>query len=317
MGYSAASGEVFGNRLGADGAWNTYAINLSDPTKIRSLTLGNALYGTEDTHREVSDVSPDGKYMLVEVERPNHFPCFNATCVHASEAGNGSGAYNEVWLATTDGTKAWQLTNTDADKAFGTFWARFDTTGNRITFAEIMVPGGLPEYDGGEAIVTANLTWTNGVPSMTGRVNLGNSTLFNEPYGFTADGSAVIAASDQLTPGNPGGSKIMTFPINGSAPQPLTSALGTTYQEFAFLRPDHTGYVVSSGYNGWINGIDRWLVSAASPNSTPTRITRFADPTTGNPQAGISGGMAFTSNKSAVVGFSQNGTENAYIVPVP
>lgn len=317
MGYSTATGEVFGNRLGADGAWNTYAINLSDKTKIRSLTAGNALYGTEDTHRAVSDVSPDGKYMLVEVERPNHFPCFNATCVHAAEAGNGRGAYNEVWLATTDGSKAWQLSNIDADHAYGTFWARFDTTGNRITFAEIMHPAGLPEYDGGEQLVTAQLTWTNGVPSMTGRVNLGNPKLFNEPYGYTADGSAIIADSDQLTPGKPGSSKILLFPLNGSAPRPLTSALGTGYQEFAFLRPDHTGYLVSSGYQGWINGIDRWLVSASSSTAAPVRITRFADPSTGHPQSGISGGMAFVSNKQAAVGFTQNGVESTYLVAVP
>ena len=211
MGYSAATGEVFGNRVGSDGAWNTFAISVADKTKIRSLTLGNALYGTQDTHCEVSDVAPDGKYMLVEVERPNHFPCFNATCVHAPEAGNGSGAYNEVSLATTDGAKAWQLTNVDADHAYGTFWARFDTTGNRIVFAEIMHPAGMPEYYGGEYLATAQLTWVNGVPSMTNRVNLGNPTLFDEPYGFTADGSAVIAASDQLTPGKPGSSKILLF----------------------------------------------------------------------------------------------------------
>ena len=83
MGYSSSTGEVFGNRLGSDGAWNAYAISVSDKTKVRSLTLGNPLYGTEDTHRAVSDVSADGKYMLMEVERPDHFPCFNATCVHA------------------------------------------------------------------------------------------------------------------------------------------------------------------------------------------------------------------------------------------
>ena len=317
MGYSAATGEVFGNRLGSDGAWNAYAISVSDKTKIRSLTSGNALYGTENTHRGVSDVSADGKYMLMEVERPDHFPCFNATCVHVSEAAPGKGSYNQVWLATTDGTKAWQLTNLDADHAYGSFWARFDTTGNRIVFAEIMHPAGSPEYFGGEQLVTAQLTWTNGVPSMTGRVNLGNSSLFNEPYGYTADGSAVIANSDQLTPGLPGSAKIMLFPLDGSAPRQLTTALGTGYQEFAFLRPDHTGYVVSSGYQGWINGTDRWLISSATTNSTPVRVTHFADYTTGHPQSGISGGMAFVSNKQAAVGFEQNGVESTYLVAVP
>jgi hypothetical protein len=317
MGHSSATGEVFGNRIGADGAWNTYAVSVSDKTKIRSLTLGNPLYGTQNTHREVSDVSPDGKYMLVEVERPNHFPCFNATCAHAPEAGNGSGAYNEVWLATTDGAKAWQLTNIDADHALGTFWARFDTTGNRIVFAEIMHPAGLPEYDGGEYLATARLTWTNGVPALTDRVNLGNPNLFNEPYGFTADGSAVIAASDHLTPGKPGAAKILLFPMDGSAPRQLTTALGTEYQEFAFLKPDHTGYLVSSGYKGWINGIDRWLVSASSSAAAPVRVTRFADYTTGNPKPGISGGMAFVSNNQAAVSYGQGGSQDTYLVSVP
>lgn len=255
--------------------------------------------------------------MLLEVERPDHFPCFNATCVHASEAAPGQGAYNQVWLATTDGTKAWQLSNLDADQAEGSFWARFDATGNRIVFAEIMHPAGLPEYFGGEQLVTAQLGWTNGVPSMTGRVNLGTPTLFNEPYGYTADGSAIVANSDQLTPGKPGSAKIMLFPLNGSAPTQLTTALGDYYQEFAFLRPDHTGYVISSGYQGWINGTDRWLISSSAPNTTPVRVTHFADRTTGNPQSGISGGMAFVNNKQAAVGFTQNGVESTYLVPVP
>jgi hypothetical protein len=317
LGYSSATNEVFGNRLGADGAWNAYAINVSDKSMIRSLTAGNALYGTENTHRAVSDVSPDGKFMLMEVERPDHFPCFNATCVHAPEAAPGKGSYNQVWLATTDGTKAWQLSDIAADQAYGTFWARFDTTGNRIVFAEIMHPADLREYFGGEQLVTGQLTWTNGVPSLTGRVNLGNAAVFNEPYGFTPDGSAVIANSDELTPGYPGSAKIMLFPLDGSAARQLTSTLGTGYQEFAFLRPDRSGYVVSSGYLGWINGTDRWLISSSTPNAAPVRVTHFADPATGHPQSGISGGMAFVSNTRAAVGFSQNGVESAYLVTLP
>jgi hypothetical protein len=127
----------------------------------------------------------------------------------------------------------------------------------------------------------------------------------------------VIAASDQLTPGNPGASKILLFPMGGGAPRQLTTALGTGYQEFAFLKPDHTGYLVTSDYKGWINGIDRWLVSASSPASAPVRVTRFADYTTGHPQAGISGGMAFVSNKQAAVGYGQGGAQDAYLVAVP
>ena len=127
----------------------------------------------------------------------------------------------------------------------------------------------------------------------------------------------MIADSDQLTPGKPGSSQVMVFPMNGSAPHPLTTALGTSYQEFAFLRPDHTGYLVSSGYKGWINGIDRWLVSASSPASAPVRVTRFADYTTGHPQSGISGGMAFVSNTQAAVSYGQGGTQSTYLVPVP
>jgi Tol biopolymer transport system component len=152
---------------------------------------------------------------------------------------------------------------------------------------------------------------------MTGRVNLGNSKLFNEPYGYTLDGSAVIADSDQPTPGKPMSAQIMLFPLNGSAPTRLTSSLGTGYQEFSFLRPDHSSYVISSGYQGWISGTDRWLVSSSTPNAAPVRLTHFADPSTGHPLSGISGGMAFISNQQAAVGFTQNGVESTYLVAVP
>ena len=127
----------------------------------------------------------------------------------------------------------------------------------------------------------------------------------------------MIASSNVLTPGDPAKARILRFPIDGSAPTPLTSALGDGWQEFAFLRPDKTGYVVSSGYNGWIGGVDRWLVRAAAPHIEPARVTHFADYKTGNPQAGISGGMAFIDNDRAVVGFTQHGVENAYLVAVP
>ena len=74
---------------------------------------------------------------------------------------------------------------------------------------------------------------------------------------------------------------------------------------------------MSSGHQGWINGIDRWLVSASSPASAPVRVTRFADYTTGNPQPGISGGMAFVSTKQAAVSYGQGGAQSTYLVSVP
>ena len=316
-GYSAATGEVFGNRETASGAYNTFAVKVSDPTKVRSLTQGNALYGTEDTHRAVSDVSADGRYMLMHVERNSHFPCWSPACAHASEAEPGKGAYNQVWLASTDGKQAWQLTDIDADKAFGTFWARFDSTGTRIVFAEIMRPAGWPEYFGGEQMVVANITWTAGVPKMTNRINLGNGVQFYEPYGFDHTGTAIVASSNEHAPGDPSKARISRFPLNGAAAQPLTAALGTGYQEFAFLRPDKSGYVVTSGYNGWIGGADRWLVRVAAPENEPSRVTNFANYKTGTPSAGISGGMAFVTNDKAVVGFTRNGVEDAYLVNVP
>jgi hypothetical protein len=317
QGYSAATGEVFGNRMSASGAYNTFAVKVDDPTKVRSLSQGNAIYGTEDTHRGVSDVSADGRYMLVHVERPSHFPCFTPACANASEAEPGKGAYNHVYLASTDGTQAWPLSTIDADGALGTFWARFDATGSRVVYSQIMRPAGWPEYFGGEQMVVGTITWTGGVPKLTNRVVLGNGVQFYEPYGFDPTGTAVVASSNEHAPGDPGQARISLFPLNGSAPQRLTAALGEDYQEFAFLRPDKTGYVVTSGYNGWIGGADRWLVRVATPESEPARVTNFANYKTGNPQAGISGGMAFINNSRAVVGFTRNGVEDAYIVPVP
>lgn len=318
-GYSAATGEVFGNRRNPSGAYNAYAVRVDDPTKVRSLTASNSLYGTEDTHRAVSDVSPDGRYMILTVERPSHFPTFSPSSAHATEADPGKGSYNEIWLATTDGTKAWQLTDTNAEKpaGLGVFWARFDWAGDRVVFAEIMRPAFLPEYFGGEQIVVAHVAWDGDTPRLVERTTIGNGVQFYEPYGFGPDGNSVVASSNINAPGRPDLAQIMLFPLDGSAPTRLTSALGDGYQEFAFLRPSHTGWVISSGYNGWFLGTDRWLVTVADPEATPTRVTRFADWRTGRPESGISGGMAFVDNEHAVVGFTRNGTEDAYIASVP
>lgn len=311
-----AAGEVYGNQRTASGAYQGVAVGLEDPTKVRLLTQGNPLYGAQDTHRGISDVSPDGTLMLLHVVNVKRLPPWSNA--HPDEARPGKGAYCDVWLATTDGTQAWKLSDITADRALGTFWARFDSTGTRVVFSEIMRPAWWPEYLGGEQLVVGTLDWSTGAPLLADRKVLGNGRQYYEPYGFTADGTAVVACSNWHRPGLPLKAQAFLFPIDGSTPQRLTTALGDDYQEFAYLRPDGTGYVVTSGYFGWIGSADRWLVSAAAPNAAPTRVTHLANWAAGVPVMNcIAGGLAFIDDDLAVSGHAANGLETAYLIEVP
>jgi hypothetical protein len=121
---------VIYNARGVDGLFDAYSAN-SDGSDPRCLTCAvPSLPGVgAATQRGASDASPDGNYMLLDVERGSHIGTVGAT-----EAERGQGAYKDVWLARTDGTEAWPLTDITApgQQAIGTIWPRFDRTGHRL-----------------------------------------------------------------------------------------------------------------------------------------------------------------------------------------
>ena len=297
MGWSSSLNRVIYNSMGSDGMFDAYSANPdgSDPLCLTCTTPTFPTVGA-NTNRGASDVSPDGKYMLVDVE----------SAPHAGQVGGmwtqpGKGGSNDVWLERTDGSAAWPLTSGSAsgDYSFGTMWARFDRTGNEIVWASMTSPAvaNLGYWE----LNVANIVWTNGVPSLSDvRVIRPATNIFMEPYGFTPDDQHIIFASDY---GQASwlDSQIDTIDVDGTGFTQLshdggTDGFFTNYHEFAYYLPGENRIMYGSTVGSSDRALDFWTM--APDGSSPQRLTYFNFPWSSQAMAGYTsvGGVAFDPN---------------------
>jgi PA14 domain len=293
-GWSSSLNRVVYNSMGSDGMFDAYSANPdgSDPLCLTCTSPTFPNVGA-NTNRGASDVSPDGKYMLVEIEGVPH-----AGQVGGEGTQPGKGEANNIWLERTDGSAEWQLTNGSAsgDYSFGTMWARFDRTGNEIVWASMTAPpvGNLGSWE----LNVANITWTNGVPSLTDvRVIRPATNLFMEPYGFTPDDQHVIFATND---GQASwmDSQIDTIDVDGTGLTQLSHDGGadgffTNYHEFAYYMPGENRIMYGSTVGAPDRALDFWTM--APDGSSPQRLTYFNFPWSSQELPGSStvGGIAF------------------------
>jgi hypothetical protein len=290
--WSANPDLVYYNAVGPDGMYEGYSANPdgSNSTCVTCAEPSFPLVGAS-TQRGVSDVSHDGQYMLLEVESPNHIGLPGESI---SEPGKG--AYNNVWLASTNGSQEWQLTNVTAagSGVIGTMWARFSPSGNQVVFDEMYAPsvGNLGYWQ----IVVANIVWNSGVPSLADQTVIDPSpNHFMEPYGFSPDGSKIIFASDIDQPSWMD-SQIWEINTDGTDLTRLSPeapyGMFTDYNEFAFYQPSGAGIIYGSTDDSQTLGIDYWLMNPDGSN--PQRLTFFNEPWSTETQGyTITGGLAF------------------------
>ncbi len=292
MGWSASLNRVIYNSVGANGMFNAYSANPDggNPTCLTCTVPSFPGLGAA-TNRGATDVSPDGRYMLLSVERPHPGQ------IGAAWTQPGKGADDDVWLATTDGTQAWPLTNIDApsQQAYGTMWARFDRTGNEIVWASMYAPAVFNL--GFWQLKVADIVWTNGVPSLADIRTIEPSPgQFYEPYGFSPDDSHIIFASSVNMPSWTD-NEIDTININGtgltqlSPPNAPGQILGD-YDEFAFYTPDGNWIVYGSTHDTLSGGMDYWIMHP--DGSDAQRLTYFNAPwNTESMGYTVVGGLAF------------------------
>jgi hypothetical protein len=274
VGWSAALNRIIYSSRGANGLFNAYSAGPdgSDPQCLTCAIPTFPVVGAA-TNRGVSDVSPDGRYMLVTVERGNHGGRIGAAWTQP-----GKGGANDVWLYTTDGAHAWPLTNITAagQQAIGTIWPRFDRTGNEIVWASMYSPALLNL--GYWQLKVANIVWTGGVPSLANvRAIQPPGNAFYEPYGFSPDDSHILFASNAGTPFWYD-TQIDSVATGGSGltrlTQPATGA-PLRYNEFAFYTPADA-IIYGSTLDATSGGLDYWIMN---PDGTDQRrLTYFNSP---------------------------------------
>jgi hypothetical protein len=293
VGWSSSLNRVFYDSLGADGMFDGYSAN-PDGSNPQCLTcVIPAFAGTgANTNRGVSDISPDGKFALVTVERGDHLG------VGANWTQPGKGGSNDIWLYSSDGSHAWPLTNITASdqQAVGTMWPRFDRTGNEIVWASMYQPA--MANLGYWQLKVANIVWNAGVPSLANvRTIEPYANSFYEPYGFSPDDSHIIFASNADEPAWYD-SQIDSIAVDGSGFSQLTTPVpGSTvnYNEFAFYTPSNDAIIYGSSFDAISGGLDYWTMNP--DGSGQQQLTSFNDPW--SPEArgySVVAGLAFNPN---------------------
>jgi hypothetical protein len=265
-------GRIYYNQRSESGLFNGWSAN-PDGSEAVCVTCGTAY--PSGTQHGIGDASPDGQYLLTTIERANHPP----VAVGTPEAAPGDGAFNDLWLQTADGSHAWQLTNEETSGTTALIWPRFDSTGTRVIWSE-QWQWGVPF--GGWRMHVAQLTWSDGVPSLTNEKTL-QSTGLLEPYGFTPDGSHVLFAADALA-GTPWDDlQIMTMPsdLSGTATRlspeddPDTGWF-SNYNEFAFTMPGSGRIIFARSVGAYYESMEYWTMNANG--SDPRQLTWLSVP---------------------------------------
>jgi hypothetical protein len=292
MGWSSSLNRVFYNVKGADGMFDAYSASPdgSDPECLTCAAPTFPGVGAA-TNRGVSDVSPDGNWMLLSVENPS------AGQTGAAYTQPGKGDDNDVWLASTDGSQAWPLTDITApgQVALGTNWARFNRTGTQIVWASMYAPAlvnlGLWQ------LKVADIVWSGGVPSLADiRTIDPDPGSFYEPYGFTPDDAHIIFASDAGQPSWTD-TQIDTIATDGTgltqlSPSEPADGVFSEYNEFAFYVPGTNQIIYGRSRDATSGGLDYWDMNL--DGSGQQRLTYFNEPwSTQSMGYTVVGGLAF------------------------
>jgi hypothetical protein len=252
-----AGGRIYYNQKDAAGYFEGWAANPdgSDPVCITC----RADY-PQRTHHGISDVSPDGRYALVTIERAGH----PQIPLGKKIAAPGNGAFTDLWLQAADGSRAWQLTSgTESGNAL--IWPRFDRSGTRVVWS-VQWRWGLPF--GAWRLYVAKLRWSDGTPSLADVKSMRSNGLL-EPYGFTPDGSHVLLAADALAGTTWNDLQIMTVPasLRGRAvrlsPHDASDrGYFTNYNEFAYTIPGSGRIIFGRSVGAFYESMEYWTMNA-------------------------------------------------------
>jgi hypothetical protein len=307
-----AAGRIYYSAKGANGLYDGWSAN-PDGSGAACLTC-IAMYPTTTQH-SVSDVTSNGRYALVTVERSAHWPLPDG----AGVAEPGRGAYNDLYLQTTDGRQAWKLVSLLQQGTNALIWARFDGSGSRVVWSEQWSLFSSSIF-GAWRIHVGTLAWTNGVPSLTNIKTL-QSSGFMEPYGFSGDGSKVLLAADSLANSNWSNLQIMQVAsdLSGTptrlSPQdgPCTCMWGN-YNEFPYAMPAGGRIIVARSVGAWYGSLEYWTMNA--DGSDAKQLTHLSGPGQATGQIAVSMAFDSASPNRFVAGVQQGygGSFNAVIV---
>ncbi len=262
--WSKVAGLLAYNAKGSDGDYHIYTVK-PDGSNPAQFGVGSASFPQRTTGTPVW--SPSGQFIAFVAEKSVH----PGKSVGATP---GWGSYSDLWVASADGSHAWQLTDVPTDKDHGTIIPEFSPDGRLLEWTERTRAGKALKPDrfaGFWVIKVADFNVSqDGTPSLSNvRTVSPTGDAFNETGGFSADSSSLVFSSDFETH-NFWRNQIYRYDLNSGVNTRLTR--GDSYNEHPRYTPDGQVLWMTNADNP-SHGTDWWTMN--SDGSHPQRLSDF------------------------------------------
>jgi Tol biopolymer transport system component len=262
--WSHINDRIAFNAKGSDGIFHIYSVR-PDGSDRQQLGAGSATFPQRTTGTPVW--SPSGRFVAFVAEKSSH----PGNSVGATP---GWGSYSDLWVATADGARAWQLTDVPTDKDHGTIIPEFSPDGRLLEWTERTAAAKALDpsrFAGFWVIKLADFNVADdGTPALSGiRTVSPPGDAFNETGGFSADSSSLVFTSSFETH-NFWKSQIYRLDLNSGVTTRLTK--GDSYNEHPRYTPDGQVLWMTNADNP-SRGTDWWTVNPDGSN--PQRLSDF------------------------------------------
>jgi Tol biopolymer transport system component len=214
---------------------------------------------------------PSGKWIIMAVEEETHPGS-------STDALPGFGAYCDIWIMNSTGTKAYKIVDIPNDYDHGVIAPRFSHDGKQIVWTDrktqpnVLIP---MQQAGYWTIKIADFKFnpSDSIPIVSNiRTIEPVPNAFYEVYGFSPDDSRLIFCSNinQLSFLD---EHIYTIDTLGNNLKKLTDK---DYNEHGFYKPDGTKIVWMSSTQSTKGGTDWWMMN--TDGTDKTRLTYFNEP---------------------------------------
>jgi Tol biopolymer transport system component len=215
---------------------------------------------------------PSGQWLIMVVEQATHPGT-------STDALPGFGAYSDIWVMSSDGTKAYKIVTIPSDADHGVIAPRFSHDGKQIVWTDRKTAPNIfnpPQQAGYWVLKIADFKFnpSDSIPVVSNiRTIEPVANAFYECYGFSPDDSKLIFCSD-INQASFLDEHIYTIDTLGNN---LTKLTEKDYNEHAFYKPDGGKIVWMSSTQNGSGATDWWRMNPDGTNKE--RLTYFNEKT--------------------------------------